>query len=135
MTDLHQEIARLSEQGYSLSEVSRELGIGPRQVSRVRAKIRDVGYRSTDDPVEFDKDGWRARALCRNYDLNAFYPTPMDSNAKAAALMICGDCPVQMDCLDWALAVNDQEAVLGGMTVNERRRIRAERRQAEQGAA
>jgi WhiB family redox-sensing transcriptional regulator len=50
----------------------------------------------------------------------------------ATAKMICAACPVQEDCLQYALQTNQESGVWGGYAEDERRRLRkrwlAERR-------
>ena len=42
---------------------------------------------------------------------------------EAKAKMICGDCSVQRDCLDFALRVREPHGIWGGLTEAERRRL------------
>ena len=38
--------------------------------------------------------------------------------------LICRDCPVRATCLDWALASGQEAGIWGGLTEDERRRLR-----------
>jgi WhiB family redox-sensing transcriptional regulator len=40
------------------------------------------------------------------------------------AVLICRSCPVRTECLDWAVSTGQHEGVWGGMTPEERRRLR-----------
>lgn len=62
---------------------------------------------------------WRARAACRGMNTAMFYPERGESTAEARA--VCASCPVQQDCLDWALANNDTHGVWGGVSGRGRR--------------
>jgi transposase-like protein len=59
-------------------------------------------------------------AACGENDLELFYPEPGDQAAKQAAKAICAACPVKDACLEMALAIGDQHAILGGTTPAER---------------
>lgn len=69
---------------------------------------------------------WRQRAACRGVDPDIFYPVSDEDAEDAKA--ICGQCPVQELCLDWALTNREKEGVWGGATERERRRIIRRRR-------
>ena len=73
---------------------------------------------------------WHASAECRGSGVN-FYST--DPPQRAAALELCGRCEVRVECLAWALEVDDRDAVLGGMDPGARKahaRVIARRRKA-----
>ncbi len=40
------------------------------------------------------------------------------------ARRVCGQCPVTGDCLEFALATNQEAGVWGGLTEDDRRRLR-----------
>ena len=72
---------------------------------------------------------WRVAAACLHHDLNTFFPI---SNVGVAAQQqiaeakgICAGCPVQQDCLDWALQVGPEFGIFGGHTEDERRALRS----------
>ena len=73
--------------------------------------------------------GWRAEALCRDTDPELFFPI----GTTGAALMqieqaraVCRQCPVQADCLDFALTTNQDSGIWGGTSEEERRVLRRE---------
>jgi WhiB family transcriptional regulator, redox-sensing transcriptional regulator len=79
-----------------------------------------------------DDHDWRARAACRSVDANLFFPTGSTGPALAqlqAAKAFCRSCPVQRDCLEFALETNQEDGVWGGKDEIERRRLRREWRQ------
>lgn len=72
-------------------------------------------------------DDWRDRAACRNnVDPELFFPIGMNAGScaqTAQAKAVCKRCPVQQECLEWALA-NGCDGIWGGKTETERVRIR-----------
>lgn len=67
---------------------------------------------------------WRCRAACRDADPELFYPVGHGAVADAqieAAKEWCRRCPVINQCLQYALAVPDEHAVIGGLSPAERR--------------
>ena len=68
---------------------------------------------------------WTDRGACRFVaDRSIFFPEP---NTKAdAAKAICKACPVQRQCLEWALA-HGEVGIWGGTSWRQRQRIRAKR--------
>lgn len=74
---------------------------------------------------------WMDDAACRvgsGVDPWIFHATDPDSQGRAKA--ICATCPVRKDCLDWALQpINPvPHSTAGGLTVDERAKIRRRRR-------
>lgn len=65
---------------------------------------------------------WQELALCAQTDPEAFYPD-RGSNA-APAKRICRRCDVRQECLEDALAKDDQYGVRGGLSENERKRLK-----------
>ena len=70
---------------------------------------------------------WMARGLCRELAPSTFFPN--DGVGVDAARRICGTCPVQEPCLEYALAERVDHGVWGGASERERRRILKRRRQ------
>lgn len=79
-------------------------------------------------------ENWRAKAKCLGKDVNMFYP---DFNAKGslkranATKLICVDCPVKTECLEYAIKNNEEFGIWGGMLANERAKIRSARRKSK----
>lgn len=72
---------------------------------------------------------WRYRAACWGEDPELFYLTGKEDAATAPpqiaeAKAVCHRCPVQPECLAWALSVNDEYGILGGMSAEERKPLR-----------
>ena len=74
---------------------------------------------------------WRLRASCSDVDTNLFFPIGLTGDAieqTNLAKSMCQTCPVQRQCLEFALRSNQDYGVWGGCTEDERRAIRRSRR-------
>jgi WhiB family redox-sensing transcriptional regulator len=81
---------------------------------------------------------WRKAASCRDTDPALFFPVGTTGPAVeqiAAARRVCGGCPSQEPCLEFALETNQDSGVWGGLTEDERREIRRARTRARRGIA
>ena len=63
---------------------------------------------------------WEKSAKCRDADTNIFF----EDRHILAAKSYCKMCLVNRECLEAALERDDQFAVMGGMTVKERKRFK-----------
>ncbi|MFB8247345.1 WhiB family transcriptional regulator [Streptomyces sp. NPDC055952] len=88
---------------------------------------------SPDLPVDSD---WRGQGVCSKEDPELFFPI---GNTGPALLQIeeakaaCRRCPVLQTCAQWALDQGEPHGVWGGMSEDERRRIK--RRSARKSAS
>ena len=76
---------------------------------------------------DWDADAWRNRAACRDTSPELFFPigtTGVALDQIDAAKRVCESCPVTSECLEFALATNQEAGVWGGLTEDERRRVR-----------
>jgi WhiB family transcriptional regulator, redox-sensing transcriptional regulator len=83
-----------------------------------------------------DQIAWMAHALCRGTNPDRYFPS--DGVGVEAVQRICVDCPVRVDCLEYALRHGIDQGVWGGASERQRRRIRRQRRalaEAETGTA
>ena len=70
---------------------------------------------------------WRHNAVCREEDPELFFPI---GNTGPALLQIeeakavCRRCPVQEQCLQWALESGQDAGVWGGLSEDERRAMK-----------
>lgn len=69
---------------------------------------------------------WLERAECRDVDPELFFPPVGGEVGEAKA--VCARCPVRDECLDWAIATPVTAGIFGGLTWQERKALRAERR-------
>jgi WhiB family redox-sensing transcriptional regulator len=78
---------------------------------------------------------WRHHAACRDEDPELFFPVGTSGPALlqiTEAKSVCRRCPVNAECLNWALASGQDAGVWGGMSEDERRAMK--RRNARTGA-
>lgn len=70
---------------------------------------------------------WRRQATCRDTDPDLFFPVGTTGYALVQidrAKQVCGECPVKVDCLDYALETNQDAGIWGGTSEEERRGLR-----------
>jgi WhiB family transcriptional regulator, redox-sensing transcriptional regulator len=72
---------------------------------------------------------WVDKALCKSYDPNIFFPTDLAGFNRA--VVICAQCPVRVQCGQWAIEHPEEQGVWGGLSERERKRIRRRRRISE----
>jgi WhiB family transcriptional regulator, redox-sensing transcriptional regulator len=75
-----------------------------------------------------DEYAWMLEGSCRGADTRAFFPC--NGLGVEAAQRICRGCPVQNECLEYALQHRIEQGVWGGASERERRRILRGRRRA-----
>jgi WhiB family transcriptional regulator, redox-sensing transcriptional regulator len=71
-----------------------------------------------------NRAGWWTRAACASADPELFFPISYSGSALrqvARAKSICARCPIQQECLSYALGAGSVQGVWGGMTEEERR--------------
>ncbi|MEE2768025.1 MAG: WhiB family transcriptional regulator [Actinomycetota bacterium] len=72
---------------------------------------------------------WQYRAACRGPLSMEFYPPAtgerrdQKQSREERAKSICGNCPVNQECLDYALTGRELHGIWGGTTETERREI------------
>jgi WhiB family redox-sensing transcriptional regulator len=77
-------------------------------------------------------DEWRLEASCRSTDPDLFFPVGTTGDAISqieAAKAVCRTCPVRLQCLEFALATNQDSGVWGAASEEERRALRKQRLQ------
>lgn len=65
---------------------------------------------------------WRLLAACRGMDPDVFYPERGGDTRQIKA--VCAECPVALECLNYALEMRETHGMWGGKSERERRRIR-----------
>ena len=70
---------------------------------------------------------WRDAAACLSADPDLFFPPQGGATNGAEAKQICGGCPVQAECLDYAVTTAQKYGIWGGTNERERREIRKQR--------
>jgi len=71
------------------------------------------------------RPGWQHWAACRDSDPDLWFTERGASTTPAKK--ICRECLVREDCLEFALANQEKHGIWGGMSENERRRLRRQR--------
>ncbi|KES03999.1 transcription factor WhiB [Streptomyces toyocaensis] len=72
-------------------------------------------------------DNWRNIAACRTEDPDLFFPIGTSGPAlmqAEQAKAVCRRCPVQEQCLQWALETGQSIGVWGGTNETERRALK-----------
>lgn len=77
------------------------------------------------DPVEAP---WSVKAACKGADPDLFFPVAYDDPRILDAKEICRTCPVNEDCLEFAISTRERFGIWGGHTEAERGRIARSRR-------
>lgn len=71
---------------------------------------------------------WRKHAACRGTDTELFFPagalSPDAVEQIEAAKAVCLRCAVRLECLEFALQSNQEAGVWGGLSEEERRKMR-----------
>ncbi|MEA2716746.1 MAG: WhiB family transcriptional regulator, redox-sensing transcriptional regulator [Actinomycetota bacterium] len=78
-------------------------------------------------PSEWDVDDWRQKASCRDTDPDLFFPvgtTGLAVDQIEAAKEVCRACEARDECLEFALATNQEAGVWGATSEEERRKLR-----------
>jgi WhiB family redox-sensing transcriptional regulator len=81
----------------------------------------DTSYRSVETTDRIHE--WRDRAECRGLENAMFFPLSDDPAATSPAKKVCATCPVQDECLSFALETGQPAGIWGGLTTTERRRL------------
>ena len=77
--------------------------------------------------IEWDSEDWRTRAACRDTDPDLFFPVGTTGQAIdqiEAAKAVCRACDALTECLEFALATNQESGVWGDTSEDERRKLR-----------
>ena len=61
---------------------------------------------------------WALEAKCKGMDVEVFMPNEDGKHTTlqlATAQAICDECPVRQQCLDWAIEMNENIGIYGGL--------------------
>lgn len=75
------------------------------------------------------RPAWMDEAVCAGIGSDWWYPQTRQDGASTfadRAKRICATCPVQVECLEYALDIRDAYGIWGGLTAAERRKISRE---------
>ena len=73
---------------------------------------------------------WMVEALCTEVGTEVFFPEESATRSAIKAKRICSMCPVQRECLDYALSFPSLQGIYGGTTERDRYAIKRKRRRA-----
>lgn len=83
-----------------------------------------INGRPLETPIfrgDYNEGNWRERARCLDKDLNMFFADgPGSGNKYFDARCICFTCPVQKNCLDFAVQNSEDAGIWGGLPYRER---------------
>jgi hypothetical protein len=79
-------------------------------------------------PETARKNDWRAKAICRGADNDAWFPHPTNALAVHHAKQACFTCPVMFLCAQHALTRRIAEGVWGGLAEKQRNSINSQHR-------
>ncbi len=77
--------------------------------------------------IDWDIEDWREHSACRDTDPDLFFPVGTTGVAVEqidAAKAVCNACISQEQCLEFALATNQDSGIWGGTSEEERRKLR-----------
>lgn len=70
-----------------------------------------------------DPDDWQRSALCAQTDPDLFFPDSHQPRRYAEATQwakaVCVQCPVRLDCLEYALTLTERHGIWGGLSEDE----------------
>ncbi len=72
---------------------------------------------------------WMDKARCKGIDPDLFHPDENDEDQvkvakKEKAKAICAECPVRLDCLEFAINKPEKDGIWGGATKDERDKLK-----------
>ncbi|WP_144971982.1 WhiB family transcriptional regulator [Mycobacteroides abscessus] len=71
---------------------------------------------------------WQDQAACRGLPTEWWFPESGPSQNCNRAKAICHNCPVKIQCLEYALEVHDQHGIYGELSLKDRRKWGNERK-------
>lgn len=72
-----------------------------------------------------ENERWREQAACQGLPIEMFFPEDIVTQTIQD---LCDKCPVQKQCLEYALSIPEYHGFWGGKSQRARRRIRKSRR-------
>lgn len=77
---------------------------------------------TASDSTFIDDDSWHASAACLGVDPDLFFPERGANNSQAKRT--CFACPVQLQCLEYAIVRGEKHGIWGGLSERDRRKLR-----------
>jgi WhiB family transcriptional regulator, redox-sensing transcriptional regulator len=114
----------------NMDMIKRLLGMpGPRRSAGPRERV----FRQAPED-HAGSSPWWDRAACRGAATDLFFPVGAAAGEARWARQICARCPVQEQCLAYALASGQQYGIWGGRDEQERRQLRQQPREPSEGS-
>ena len=87
-------------------------------------------FRETWKPATPRPDDWRDQASCREVGHTVFFPEGevWPAGIVGNALKVCRACPVQAECLEYALTNDERYGIWGGTLPSERAKMKGRKR-------
>lgn len=76
------------------------------------------------NPLTGERPEWQQQASCRGMNPNLFFPTRRGQTMPASMKVMCAACPARIECLTYAIEINDRDGWFAGTTPADRRGIR-----------
>jgi WhiB family transcriptional regulator, redox-sensing transcriptional regulator len=100
---------------------------------------RDTGYAQRVSVEKPPPGPWTVDAACLTAGLmpDSWWPEvrhPRADELAQAAIAVCGECPVQRECLEHALSAGEVDGIWGGLLPSERRQMARARKQTREAA-
>jgi len=74
--------------------------------------------------ITHNNTNWHNKALCRGSDINGFFQDTVGFKANySAQRVMCAQCPVRLECLDFALNNHIKYGLWGGIAPRNRRDV------------
>ena len=93
-------------------------------IARGQSHDRQATVQNQHFPVTADNPRWMDAGACASVDPELWFPEM--GGATKQAKLICSTCDVRTLCLDYALEHNERSGIWGGLSDNERRKLRRE---------
>lgn len=80
--------------------------------------------------LAWQQDDWRSQGACLHADPDVFFPISVagaSATQVRTARAICAGCPVQPDCISFAVEHREIQGIWGGTTDEERKKLRRAR--------
>lgn len=134
-------VQRLCAAGLSHAQIARQAGCARGRISdlnsgrtkNMRPSLRDAILAIDPPEVEVPEIDWMNEAACRGDDIAIWFGNMQNQRAVERAVEVCLACPVQADCLKYALHIEGNVGVIfrhgiwGGATPVQRRDLHAQR--------
>jgi len=78
---------------------------------------------------------WQDHAACKGMDNELFFSERGDTLGVELGKQVCAECPVKVQCLEYAIENREKYGIWGGKSERQRREIRRRRHMTERAAS